>query len=376
MNEAFSRGTMGEQSDSEGSPATEAERTSELKNGLIRRRWPFFVIGVVVILIGTSYVGVGYMVASQALAAQPGCGTCADNTPDNWTVTEDWNSSYFQNSENAERRVSIRRDFNLTEYMIDEYENVTFKPRGGENINLVGWYVEVDSEAPAIIMVHGIGLNGKCKNEMMLAQAMLSRQGLNTLNIDMRNYGFSDTPDDYIGVGWKEYRDVLGAYDWLVAQKGYEAGEVGLFGISGGGGTAIALMKEEGLGALWLDSAWLDWPLVVGNELERLGFPRFLAGPALRVGGQLADVDFKETPPMDLADQLNGRPVYLQHADGDTRVSVQHAYNFKEKADRNGGNVTHWNMDGYNHVDVMWAFPEEYETKMGEFFHSGLSNPE
>ncbi len=356
------------------SSAAVAEDDSELKGSFVRRRWPFFVVGVVGILLGTSYVGIGYVIASQALGAQPGCGTFADNTPDSWTAEEEWNSSYFQESENAERRISIRRDFNLSGYMIAEYENVSFKPRGGENINLVGWYIETNPEAPVIIMVHGIGLNGKCKNEMMLAQAMLTRQGLNSLNIDMRNYGFSDTPDDYIGAGWKEYRDVLGAYDWLVAQKGYQPGEIGLFGVSGGGGTAIALMKEEGLGALWLDSAWLDWPLVVGNELDRLGFPRFLSGPALTVGGRMADVDFKETPPMNLAEQLDGRPVYLQHADADTRVSVQHAYNFKEVADKNGGNVTHWNVEGYNHVDVMWAFPEEYETRMGDFFHTALSD--
>ena len=369
-------GIMRPESDAEDSPVTEVEETSVIEGGFLRRRWPIFVICVVAILIGTSYVGIGYMIASQALAAQPGCGIFADNTPDDWSVTEDWNSSYFQESENAERRVSIRRDFNLTGYMMEEYENVTFKPRGGEDINLVGWYVEADPEAPVIVMVHGIGLNGKCKNEMILAQAMLTRQGLNTLNMDMRNYGFSGSDGEYIGAGWKEYRDVLGAYDWLISEKGYEAGSIGLFGVSGGGGTAIALMEEAGLGALWLDSAWLDWPLVVGNELERLGFPRLLSGPALRVGGKMADVDFNENHPMDLAHQLNGRPVYLQHADGDTRVSVQHAYNFKTAADTHQANVTHWNVEGYNHVDVMWAFPVEYESKMGEFFHNALSSSE
>ena len=109
---------MRPESEAEDSPVTEVEETSVAEGGLLRRRWPIFVICVVVILIGTSYVGIGYMIASQALTAQPGCGIFAENTPDDWSVTEDWNSSYFQDSENAERRVSIRRDFNLTGYMM------------------------------------------------------------------------------------------------------------------------------------------------------------------------------------------------------------------------------------------------------------------
>ena len=81
--------------------------------------------------------------------------------------------------------------------------------------------------------------------------------------------------------------------------------------ISAGGGAAIAFAEESGIGAMWLDSAVLDFPLLVNNELGRLGFPTIFAGPAVRVGGWLVGVGLDERSPMEAADTAGDREVFL-----------------------------------------------------------------
>ena len=104
-----------------------------------------------------------------------------------------------------------------------------------------------------------------------------------------------------------------------------------------GGGAAIAFADEPGIGALWLDSAVLDFPLVIKNELDRLGFPSFFAGPGVRVGGWLAGVSLTERSPLEAADNAGERPVFLTHGKEDPRVSIEHSQTFEERMISNGG---------------------------------------
>ncbi|MGY8692275.1 MAG: hypothetical protein ACKVHF_04840, partial [Candidatus Poseidoniales archaeon] len=227
---------------------------------------------ITIFVLSAAYIGIGYAVASASLSINPGCGMWSNNTPDNWTTDDDWKS--FEPYNDSEERITIRQDFDVSNLQMDSYENITFNPRGNSEITLRGWYVEVDSDAPVVIQTHGMPINGKCKPEMLLMQAFLSEGGVNTLSFDLRNYGESDIVDDYFAVGQIEYNDLLGAYDWLVSEKGYMPGEVGMAAFSAGGGAAIAFAEESGIGAMWLDSAVLDFPLLVKNELGRLGYPQ------------------------------------------------------------------------------------------------------
>ena len=45
---------------------------------------------------------------------------------------------------------------------------------------------------------------------------------------------------------------------------------------------------------MWLDSAITDFPLVVKNELGRLGYPEFLASPAITMGARMTGVDITD----------------------------------------------------------------------------------
>ena len=326
---------------------------------------------VIILFVPLGYVGIGYMVASASLSVNPGCGIWSENTPDNWDTDDDWES--FEPWNDSAERIEIRKTLDVTDYQIDSYQNVTFSPRGDSEITLSGWYVEVDPEAPVVIQTHGMPMNGKCKPEMLLMQGYLSEGGINTLSFDLRNYGESEVVDDYFAVGQIEYKDILGAYDWLVEEKGYQPGEVGMSAFSAGGGAAIAFAEEDGIGAMWLDSAVLDFPLLVKNELGRLGYPEFFAGPAVMVGGWLVGVELDARSPMEAAKNAGDRPVFLTHGIEDPRVSIVHSENFEETMKIEGGNVSTWYVQDRGHVDSIWGESEEYENKVVSFFKSALA---
>jgi dipeptidyl aminopeptidase/acylaminoacyl peptidase len=207
---------------------------------------------------------------------------------------------------------------------------------------------------------------------MLLMQGYLSEGGINTLSFDLRNYGESEVVDDYFAVGQIEYKDILGAYDWLVEEQGYQPGEIGMSAFSAGGGAAIAFAEENGIGAMWLDSAVLDFPLLVKNELGRLGYPEFFAGPAVRVGGWLVGVELDARSPMEAATNAGDRPVFLTHGIEDPRVSIVHSENFEEIMKLEEGNVSTWYVQDRGHVDAIWGESEEYENKVVSFFKSAL----
>ena len=148
------------------------------------------ISAVVLMVIGYGSFGNGYLIATQSLAIIRGCGMWSENTPSNWDVDDDWES--FEPWPDAEERVDIRRNFDVSSYQMSSYENVSFTPRGDAGVTLRGWYVEVDQNAPVVILTHGMPMNGKCKPEMLLMQAYLSEGGINTLSFDLRNYGESD----------------------------------------------------------------------------------------------------------------------------------------------------------------------------------------
>ena len=53
---------------------------------------PVQIAVALMIVLPTVYLGLGYVIASQAIAAKPGCYVWEDNHPDSWTSFDDWES--------------------------------------------------------------------------------------------------------------------------------------------------------------------------------------------------------------------------------------------------------------------------------------------
>ena len=133
-------------------------------------------------------------------------------------------------------------------------------------------------------MVHGLG---GCKNAIttLTPAGMLWRNGFNVLLIDLRDIGDSTFDDGLSTIGNDEYRDVLAAWDWLMQEKGFEAGKIGLFAESLGGATAnYAFSEEPRFAALFLQSTFGNLQEIIAAELTRNGYPTFLAPAASDLG--------------------------------------------------------------------------------------------
>ena len=79
---------------------------------------------------------------------------------------------------------------------------------------------------------------------------------------------------------------------------------------------------------MWLDSAIIDFPMLVENELGRLGYPKALASPAITMGERILGINPNEVPPINTASKAGDRPMYLVHGEDDGRISPQHSQKF------------------------------------------------
>jgi dipeptidyl aminopeptidase/acylaminoacyl peptidase len=311
-------------------------------------------IVVVVLVGGSAYLVGGYVVYDKLTRVETQCGgDYPSNTPAAFT------------SEKVDS----------TPYLMPDYETVSLPARGDPSIAISAWWIEGSSpDAPAVIMVHGLG---RCKRSptVLLPAGMLHRIGYGVLLIDLRNEGESTVDTGRYAGGTIEYKDVLGAWDWLRKVKGLPADRIALAGMSLGASTAvIAMGQEPQIAAVWEDSGYSDIGVAISDELARNGYPTFLAPAAIFVG-RLQGVDITSLGPLDAVSKLNGRPVAIVHSAGDTRMPVKHAYTLRDAIEARGWQPYVWIIDGSEHVQAAYDYPPEYESRLVEFLGPAIGVP-
>jgi dipeptidyl aminopeptidase/acylaminoacyl peptidase len=319
----------------------------------MRKRLVFIVSALLVVLV-LGYFGGGYVVYDQLSTIDPPEVETLANTPASFKVTYE---------EYA--------DFDPSPYLMSSYETVNFSSRQSD-INLSGWYIEVDPSAPVIVVTHGLGSSKKSAN-LLTPAGMLSHHGFNILIYDLRNHGESDHDNGRTSIGNKEFQDVLGAWDWLVSKKGYSAEQIGMYGVSLGGGTTLVAFGEESqMAAAFIDSPFANLPEIMNAELARNNYPTFLTTPAVIMARVVAGEDLLAHTPMDAIYKDNGRPLYIVHGTGDERISVNQTRELEALARETNANLTTWIPEGVGHVEGVFEFPEEYEQRMVSFFSEAL----
>jgi len=266
-------------------------------------------------------------------------------------------------------------DTDVQPYQMATFQTVDF-PSREDNVNINAWYVpaqDVDeTTAPAVILVHGVN---SCKRSasILMPAGMLNKAGFNVLMIDLRNHGDSQVVDGRYAAGTVEYRDVLGAWDWLVNEKGFAPEKIGLFGTSLGAATVLIAMGEEPrVAATWEDSSYADINNVIDAELARNGFPTVLSSASVMMGKVISSRDVTARSPLATIAKLDGRPLFITHGTADTRLSVQYAYDLIAAAEAEGAAVGSWIVEGSTHVGAMFDHPAEYEQKLVSFFTTSI----
>lgn len=264
--------------------------------------------------------------------------------------------------------------FDTQPYLIDSYQEVSFPSRDA-NVTLSAFYIPAnDADAPAVIVVHGLSA---CKRQSssLVAAGMLNRNGFAILVIDLRDMGDSEIEDGRQSAGTKEYRDVLGAWDWLVTVKGMKPERIGLFGYSlGGASSIIAAGEEPRVAAVWADSAFADIEIIIDDLLIKYGLPQPIKWTALMTGRLMSGDDLTAYKPVEELSKFGDRPLFIVHGDADTMVPVYHATLLKEAAKTANVPAQSWIVAGSRHVESMFDSPLEYEAKLVEFFFQHLSS--
>lgn len=309
---------------------------------------------IAVVLVAALYLVVCYVVYDKLSSVKAGGGDDANNTPANFKMT-----------------VEEYPDFDVSPYFIAEYETVHF-PSRQEGLNLVGWFIPGDPGAPVVIVTHG--LNGcKCSPRVLTVAGMLHNNGFNVMAYDMRDHGESDIEDGRAAIGNEEYQDLLGAWDWLIAEKGFDPKRIGIYGESlGAGTTLIAFGQEPSLAAAFVDSPYSDLPQIITEELARNNYPTLLE-PGTIIAARLVTGDnLVAFSPQDAINNDAGRPIFIVHGTNDERINVHHTQQLADLAEQTDANVTVWIPEGVGHVMAEFEMPDEYEQKLVEFFSNAL----
>jgi fermentation-respiration switch protein FrsA (DUF1100 family) len=303
--------------------------------------------------LGIAYFGAGLVLYTQVTAVEGSCGQHAVNRPDSITFLNHW------------------PPIDVSQYVMPGYELVRF-PSRDPRIMIAGWYVAGDPGGSAVILTHG--LDG-CKNavDILVPAGMLWRNGFSVLMIDLRDVGDSSTEDGFTSAGNEEYLDVLGAWDWVVTEKGYAPGRIGLYGGSMGGATSLyAFSHEPRVAALFLQAAFEDVLVAYEDNLNRYGLPRFLGPPTALMGKLVSSEHLLEHRPADEIKSAGGRPVYIVHTQADHRIGVWRSRELAAAAREAGVHVTTWFPESGEHLQAPAVYPEEFERRMVGFFQEAL----
>jgi fermentation-respiration switch protein FrsA (DUF1100 family) len=324
------------------------------------KTWVKVLIGIAIALVAllvVAYFGMGYVIYDKLGNVKGSFDEHLANRPDNFVLYPDWPAG-----------------FDVTPYFMSGYEAVKF-PSRDPDIEVAGWWIPAsppNPAAPAVILVDGLG---GCKNSIavLVPAGMLWHNGFNVLLIDLRDTGDSTFDDGRSTIGNEEHRDILGAWDWLVKEKGFDPSKVGVFANSLGGATAnYAFSAEPRITALFLQSTFGNLQQIIAEELARNGYPTFLAPSTLAMGSLVTGTNLFARNPVETIQEAAGRPVYIVHTRADTRIDVGQSEQLAASAQAAGADVTAWFPENGEHVQTPAAYPQEFEQRMVGFFREAL----
>lgn len=313
-----------------------------------------FAVLAIVIVVAAGYLAAGWFVYDTLGDVRGTCDKHQVNTPDSFTNVSKWPGEY---------------DF--SPWFVPEYELVTF-PSRQEGIDIAGYWMEGGPDAPAVIVLDGIG---GCKQAQaaLLPAGMLWHNGFNVLVIDLRDTGDSGTENGYSSIGAEEYLDALGAWDWLTQEQGFAESKVGIMGNSLGAATVLnAFALEPRVAAIAVNSPFANLPQIIREQLGANGLPGFMAPGVVVMARLAAGEDLLKYSPLDAMRAAGDRPVFVVHSEDDADVGVHHSRQLEAVAQESGANATFWYVDGAGHVQAAGVYPEEFEARVVEFFEASL----
>ena len=139
------------------------------------------------------------------------------------------------------------------------YEDVVVTTE--DRVRLHGWYIPHPQAQRVVLFFHGNAGNIAHRGDSI---GIFHRLGLNVFIFDYRGYGRSEGSPSEQGL----YRDAAASWRYLTETRGFDPGQIVLFGRSLGGAVAAQLAATQQPGALILEST-----LSSARDFARSVFP-------------------------------------------------------------------------------------------------------
>ena len=246
-----------------------------------------------------------------------------------------------------------------------EVQEVTFLSEDG--LRMAGWYVPPENGA-LVILLHGYGGN---RTAMNWHAEQLTKAGYGVLMYDERASGESE--GIYRSYGWEDPRDVGGALAFLSEKPEINQDKIGIAGCSTGGQIALqGAAYYPQLGAVWADGP----STVRAQDISKPTNPIYaLLVAANYMLDWMYEVKLDISPPapmIEIIDDIAPRPIMLVGSDIPQPFTGSEANHLKTYARYAGDNSELWAIPDAYHCGGPNVRPEEYATRMIEFFDTAF----
>ena len=186
--------------------------------------------------------------------------------------------------------------------------------------SLYGWWIPSAPSAPTLILTHGWSRNVQ---RMMPYIQALHPKGYNLLVFDARNHG-SSTPTPHPTVGTFT-EDILCAVNYLQASEEFASSQIGLIGLSIGGGASIASAgHDESILSVITVGAMAHPIMVMSRQFDAHNIPKFIGSFLFFYMRVRYGIDFNEIAPITLIPNAKA-DILLIHGENDETICLQQA---------------------------------------------------
>lgn len=247
------------------------------------------------------------------------------------------------------------------------FDKVTVRTADG--LQLYGWTIPGGNGAAVLVM----GGNPGGRQDGLFEAACLNRHGYTVLIGGFRAH--DESQGDLVSYGYHEQQDIAAWHDYLRRRDDVDAGRIGFFGESMGGGAGILYAAaHEGIRAIATGSAFALTQETIETFINHeLGPPPWLTPVLARflvfwmereAGFRTADLDTEAA-----IGRISPRPVFIIHGGADDKIAADNGHRLYAAA-REPKEL--WFVPEAGHVNVEEFRPEEYAQRLVSFFDRHL----
>jgi len=228
---------------------------------------------------------------------------------------------------------------------------------------LYGWWIPASPHAPTLILIHGWGRN---MSRMIPYIRALNPLGYNLLAFDARNHGDS-SPVSHPTVGTFS-EDALAAVDFISHSDGVSSREIGILGLSIGGGAAINTAGWDKRVKSVVTIGALSHPKEVMNlEFQKRKIPAFIASFLFGYMKLRFGINFDKIAPINNIRHAEAN-ILLIHGDEDETIPLAQGQSLAAAGNAKKSQL--WIVPGKGHSDCD-SHPQFWE-KVGAFLQVTL----